>query len=57
MKQKAGPVQLVQFVKVVHFSHKILGNIKGSIKFEIFSKKLYNEKKRDNLPFMKISIK
>ena len=26
------------FCKVVHFSNKILGNIKGSIKFEIFSK-------------------
>ena len=57
MKQKAGPVQQNVFVKVVHFSNKILGNIKGSIKFEIFSKKLYSEKKRNNLPFMKISIK
>ena len=57
MKQKAGPVQQNVFVKVVHFPNKILGNIKGSIKFEIFSKKLYNEKKRDNLPFMKVSIK
>lgn len=58
MKTCSNPAKFLCKI-LVHFFDKVLGNIKGSMKLEIFFWIFIpvNKKKRDNFPFIKIYIK